>query len=610
MIIQSIHAENFRRYTILTIENIPEKGLIIVDGNNEAGKSTISDALCFSLFGRTFSINQSNIHKLINWNANYCATTIVFRKSGQQYSLMRTCDKDGTIAAQLLDAEGNIIADNVKDVDKNLLDILGYGYETFADSFYLMQRELTTPDSNSVKTMVGINEYANIIDECNENIRNDNQQLDELRPKFQELFEEIENIGLDETWLPELVEARETLNTLNADKKQYTHLLGQIQQTYPEDHLNYQKTVSRYRIANSLSNILLPATIAIWLIWAVAEFFPSLLNAISFASKPFFINTLLNSGLVVAIIYAISLFYSWWLDSKYITPLQRKAEETKLSLEGALQQINQADVDIPSRVTTMLTSIADVDNLLPVSSLYQANNNVFIEKVTQYISPPKAVHKALTDIKHDLNHQRNTISHHLDVLHNAIEAETARADEAGKLRRQRNKIGKKIKAHSRNIKVNEQAIQLLKRSAEKLSKQFNEIITKNSSRILPSFTNDHYHQIQIDQNLQVKVFSKEKGDFIDFDEVSSGTQRQIMLSLRFAMSEQLAINKDNQKQFILLDEPFAFFDQQRTLETLEALPKASNIISQIWVFSQEFPDTINADKTIHCDVKQEQLIAC
>lgn len=608
MIIQSIHAENFRRYETLTIENIPERGVITIDGDNEAGKSTISDALCFSLFGRTFLINQDNIHKLINWNADYCATTISFRISGKQYSLMRTCDKEGSIAAQLLDADEDIIADTVEEVDEKLLDILGYGYDTFADSFYLMQRELTTPDSNSIKTMVGINQYADIIDECKANSRDDRQQLDELRPQFQDLFEEIENIGLDETWLPELVDARETLNSLNTEKKQYTHLLDQNMQDYPDDHPKYQKTLKRYTIANSFSNILLPITIIIWLIWGIAEFFPSLLKNIPFASDPLFINTLLTSGLFVAVIYAICLFYSWWLDSKHIKPLQKKADETKRTLEGALQQINQANEDIPERVTTMLTSIADVDDLLPVSSLYEADNTELVESITQYNSVPKTMKKALTDIKHDLNHQRNTISHHLEVLHNAIEAETARADEAGRLRQQRNKIGAKIKTHSRNIKVNDQAIQLLKSSAAKLSEQFNEIITKNSSRILPSFTNGHYHQIQIDKNLQVKVFSKEKDDFIDFDEVSSGTQRQIMLSLRFAMSEQLAINKDNQQQFILLDEPFAFFDQQRTLETLEALPEASDVISQIWVFSQEFPNSIKAEKTIHCSVEQDQLI--
>jgi exonuclease SbcC len=55
------------------------------------------------------------------------------------------------------------------------------------------------------------------------------------------------------------------------------------------------------------------------------------------------------------------------------------------------------------------------------------------------------------------------------------------------------------------------------------------------------------------------------------------------------MSEQLAKNTGNNKQFIFLDEPFAFFDHQRTLSTLEALPNVSDTITQVWVTSQDFP---------------------
>ncbi len=608
MIIQSIHAENFRRYEILTIEDIPEKGLITIDGNNEAGKSTISDALCFSLFGRTFLIDRNNTHKLVNWDSDYCATTVQFRKGGTNYSLTRTCDKEGLVAAQLLDDEENIIADEVKEVDEKLLSILGYGYETFADSFYLMQRELTTPDSDSIKTMVGINEYADLIDEFNADSQNNRDQLDVLRPQFEDLFQEIENIGVDETWLPELVEARESLENLNTDKQKYTRLLDQTIKDYPKDQPHYQATLSRYNIANMLSNILLPFMIMIWVLWGLSEFFPKVLQKAPLLLDPTFKNTVLMTGLVVAAFYAVSLFYSWWLDGKTLQPLKRKADEGQRTLSGTLTHINQVDEDIPDRVKKMLVSIAETSNLLPKSSLPQAKDSSFISKITNYTSETSEATQILVDLKQDLKQQRNVVSRHQDVLNNAIEAEMARADEAGQLRQKRNKIGMEIKACSRKIKVNDQANQLLKHSAAKFSAQFNQIITETSSRILPSFTGGHYSQIKIDNNIQVKIFSNEKDDFIDFDEVSSGTQRQIMLSLRFAMSEQLAINKDNQQQFILLDEPFAFFDHERTVETLEALPESSDVVNQIWVFSQEFPKEITASKAIHCDVSDAQLL--
>lgn len=608
MIIQSIHAENFRRYELLTIENIPEQGLITIDGKNEAGKSTISDVLCFSLFGRTFLIEQEHSHKLVNWNADYCATTINFRKSNNNYSLTRTCDREGSVAAQLLDADENIIADDVDTANQQLQQILGYGYDTFADSFYLMQRELTTPDSESIKNMIGINQYADLVDEFNDAIRQDNQNLDALRPKFEALFQDIEDIGLDETWLPDLVESREALENLNSNKQKYSRLLDQSIKEYPEDQPNYQKTLSRFNLFNTLANSLLPVTVIIWLAWALAEFFPESIHQFLPAGEPDFKITLLTAGLVIICIYAICLFYSWWLDGKIISPLQKKASEARSILEGTLTHVKQSSEDIPKRVETMLTSIAETPSLLPESSSLCIANKDFVKDISNYSSNIDEATFALNSLKHDLTHQRNHIDHHQEILNDAIEAEMARTNEAGKLRKKRNEIKKEISRHSRNIKVNDQAILLLKSSATKFSKQFNSIITENSSRILPNFTGGHYSQIKIDNDINVKVFSNEKDNFIDFDEVSSGTQRQIMLSLRFAMSEQLAINKDSQDQFILLDEPFAFFDHERTVETLAALPKASDIVNQIWVFSQEFPEATKADKTIHCSTGSPQLI--
>lgn len=607
MIIQSINAENFRRYELLTIENIPESGLITVDGDNEAGKSTISDALCFSLFGRTFLIEQDNVHKLVNWDADYCATTIQFRKSGTHYSLTRTCDKTGLIAAQLLDADDNIIADEVNDVDQCLLDIIGYGYDTFADSFYLMQRELTTPTSDSIKNMVGINHYSKLIEEFDDESNQDRQELDFLRPKFENLFQEIEEIGLDETWLPELVETRESLETVNLDKQKYSRLLSQLRTEYPDDQPQYQKYLSRFTFFNTLANSLLPLTVIIWLTWAIAEFFPQFLESLPFTEHPLFKSSLVTGGLMVIVIYASSLFYSWWLDSKIISPLKKKSNECKQILEGVLVQIEQAEVDIPERVNAMLVSIAEKPKLLPTSSISDINNTHFVQDICLYNSKVDETDSICESLEHSLTHQRDHISQHQSVLHDAIEAEMARTDEAGKLRKERNQVEKSIKNHSRNIKVNDQAIQLLKVSAKQFSEQFNAIITENSSRILPHFTNGRYKQIKIDDTIQVKIFSNEKDDFIDFNEVSSGTQRQIMLSLRFAMSEQLAINTDNQHQFILLDEPFAFFDHARTVETLTTLPTASDIVNQIWVFSQEFPTEITPKKIIHCEVNNTQL---
>jgi exonuclease SbcC len=101
----------------------------------------------------------------------------------------------------------------------------------------------------------------------------------------------------------------------------------------------------------------------------------------------------------------------------------------------------------------------------------------------------------------------------------------------------------------------------------------------------------------------VRVFSNDKRDFMDLEEVSSGTQRQIMLALRLALSKKLLSRTVKGKQFAFLDEPFAFFDQERTCKALQALADLGDDISQVWIVAQDFPENceVEFDTVVYCD---------
>jgi len=96
---------------------------------------------------------------------------------------------------------------------------------------------------------------------------------------------------------------------------------------------------------------------------------------------------------------------------------------------------------------------------------------------------------------------------------------------------------------------------------------------------------------------------------MDLDEISSGTQRQIMLAVRLALSQELVNTTGGGDQFIFLDEPFAFFDQTRTHNAMAILPKLSEEIRQIWVIAQEFPENTRKDLDIICSREYNSLCA-
>jgi len=105
--------------------------------------------------------------------------------------------------------------------------------------------------------------------------------------------------------------------------------------------------------------------------------------------------------------------------------------------------------------------------------------------------------------------------------------------------------------------------------------------------------------------MDVSVFSGEKRDFLDLEEVSSGTQRQIMLALRLALSQELVNRSVEGEQFLFLDEPFAFFDEARTKSSLKVLPGLSQEINQIFVVSQDFPEENMSDFDLHLECFRE-----
>jgi exonuclease SbcC len=125
---------------------------------------------------------------------------------------------------------------------------------------------------------------------------------------------------------------------------------------------------------------------------------------------------------------------------------------------------------------------------------------------------------------------------------------------------------------------------------------------------MPKLTDGRYQQMQIDDELNVRVFTKEKNNFAELDELSSGTQRQMLLAVRLAMAKALTEATQMGKQFIILDEPFAFFDRERINSTLKELPNVDNQMKQIWIISQEFESRYHFKQFIACARDSNELI--
>lgn len=634
MLINSLLAKNLLKYHKLKVTDIPEKGVITIAGLNESGKTSIGEAICFALFGRTFFLDGENLHKIICWGRDTAEVTLKFSVvsslgSYEYYKLYRSFDRKGIhkvslskeIAKDVSDLS-YITLDTEEKVSNALTKILGFDYDAFSNSFYLAQRELTTPDPDSgiIKQMAGISDYAGISDELKLSTEKHKQKVIELSPEAETTETALDAIAIDETWLPELVDAEMTLGDEQQRREALMGDLDRNEKDY-EDNINSYHSIRRSRgFWKYLSFLLFPIMLIAWALWGVYKSKPDfyeelIINFLGIDELSRTMTITNNLLLPIAIISTVLFFISFLLKKKAtstIELLHEEAEDISHSMrEGHRFITTQVETLLPERVVQLFQERKkDESTLLIIPPREQFTNlSQLIEDMPSYRANAEEVSLAITKLSNSLKSQDIEIVDLARDLLDDVEHERLRSDDAGSLRSTLKVLVRAIDNHQHEIDVQDTSVSLLQRAASGSIKLFNKNIAEISAIALPQFTEGRYSEIRIAEDLSVQVYSDDKKDYMDFDEISSGTQRQIMLALRMAMSEELAKNSGNDQQFIFLDEPFAFFDQARTKSTLKALPNISNVITQIWVVSQEFPKDVNVDKVIDCAVDSAELVA-
>ncbi len=621
MLIRAIHAQNFRKYQKLEIDDIPQKGVITIAGLNESGKTSIGEAICFALYGRTFALDEKNLHKIIAWGADIAEVTLKFSDGGaNNYTLYRTLSREGELTVKLArDNDKDVILEAKDVVEDALLKILGFDYNAFENSFYLAQHELSTPDprSDTIKKMAGIGDYASLHSEFVKTNEIKEESINELTPEIADNQSQLDAMQLDETWLPELIDAEQILGVEQKNRALIVDELDENIDAYESNFGTYLGAKKRRGFFGVLSIIFLPVTIILWFLWIGVRFFSERLQGMvsRFEEAPlslfnvFTENWLLPVALLSTITFLVSLF------------VKARSNTTMLQLNGAAKSVantlKEGHTHITSEVENLLPErvmqsmqkygVQETPVIIPPREQF-TNLRQLVDEAPNYKAKPEEVTAAIARMSSAIKKQDGDIEDLGKWISEDINQEKVRSDEAGVLRSTVKKLTTVVSKCQRKIEVNNISIGLLQRAAVSSVALFNKNIADISANTLPKFTKGRYSEVSIAEDLSVRVYSDDKKDYMDFDEISSGTQRQIMLALRMAMSEELAINTGNKEQFIFLDEPFAFFDQERTKSTLKALPDVSEVISQIWVVAQEFPADIEVNKAIICPLESAELL--
>jgi exonuclease SbcC len=612
MIITAIKAQNVLKYAELALENLPVKGIIAVSGNNESGKSSIGETVCFALFGRTFSLNPDELEKIIRWGEENCSVTLTFKVEEQEYSLNRYLDKNGNHSAWLsvLGHEDAPLARGSQEVAIAIANILGYEFEEFIESFYLAQREITSPHPHSfaVKTMAGVGALEHVSMAYEHDVIKQKEMLQELQAEHESLQDELEELAFEEGYLITLEDDK---NRLEADLKNTLELVVDLStgsETYLANIVHIKKTAGKKRRARfwSLLNLLL--ALVAGGAWALITQKSELAQSVKLLDmlkqsipdwQDSFINYLGIAGMVFA-----ALFLFFWIRSA-----SHSARVKALHRESAVLATVMANIQSVAEyeVVAETAETSDDEDQEPVTSPPDPAMHYDVEQYAVLLTKVESAKAAVSDVTRYTEIEQQWLAEQITLreerfsqMCEEVDEELMRVSQVAHLHEVESSLQSRSEELSSKLGVREKAIELLAGASKHFSSKFNRDIRDLMSSTLPLFTQGRYEYLQVEPDLGVRIFSSDKRDFLDLEEISSGTQRQIMLALRLAMSQKLLGRTVKGRQFAFLDEPFAFFDEERTKYALLALHELSDALSQIWIVSQTFPDGHEFAAEIKC----------
>lgn len=551
-----------------------KEGINIIYGKNEAGKSTLLKFITGMFYGVSKNKNGGNIPEIdkvepwdneefsgkINYvldNKNEYEVYREFKKKnpkifnsnlediskdfnidktkGNQFFYDQTGLDESTFITSVITKQGEVKLDDKSqnNIIQKISNILGTGEDT--SSYSKIISKLKKKLNDEVGTNNTKEKPINTVEKRINELSIEKEKLEAYQSEQFEIEEEIRKIKLDIVDNKERLETLKTANIKLETIKSEEGKINVLKKLNKDTKLEIEqlKNESKEKINSLKTNkITLRDKIIISIL--------IIISAIMFI--------FLRNKYIAILPTLISILYITFIAIK----INRNKSELKEEKRKYKDKINDANSKAKAQVEEIKTIENDYNQKL--NEIYKQYNIKENENVIQKINSLQSKINEKTLKLHTTEIDYNNINPKLEKLINIEE-------ELESLLNDR----KDLKQKSYEIK---KAIETLEMAYNKMKEEITPKFTEKLSDTIKNVSNNKYNKVKINISGEI-IVEDSNGNYINAENLSLGTIDQLYLALRLASIEEIT----EETMPIILDEAFAYYDNERLKNILEYMSK-------------------------------------
>lgn len=581
-------------------------GINVIKGYNEAGKSTLLSFISSSLYGIDKNKNGQSIseyNKYKPWNNTNFSGSIVYRlDDSNEYEIYRDFNSKKTI---ITDSNLNDLTNGFKTTRKGveiLEEQIGIDKTTFKNSSISFQKLVVLDDkdksqiiqkmTNLVSTGEENVSYTNIVKKLSDrqvkeigNNRTKNKPINEIEEELLKLQKKQEEI-LDLKYKKDnIIEDRKKIQDEFSELEKKKNFLTDVREHFLKDadknrnldiynNIKQKQDMIMDKKQLKADTITIPAINPKYKKVFFVESIIALMLIIAYFAYEIFYNKIVVSkliqknktlifvlGIILGLAIAIGITYM-------IANVKRKKEMEKLEkynreIEKEILVLRKDIMDLEKDLEKMQKGSRESNDrfyrLMKIKYLGKIDND-YLEEIINKRAGEIAVETKKVENKYetaiiDLSK--------IDAENKLLEISENKLAEVVERKENLNSQKEELENYNKSFEI---AKKLLERSYNEMKDNLGPSFNTRLSYITKKITNGKYNEVKINRNHEIKV-KTEWGDIIDLSLLSTGTIEQVNLALRLAILEHIT----SEKLPIIVDEAFAFYDDQRLCNTIKFL---------------------------------------